>query len=155
MHHVPARKRAAAFREMFRVTRPAGRLLVADFDTSRRPLPLHPGGGRMRRAAATVGPLEELGGVIFGVVGAALLLTCSTARTSSRPSSIPPGQPEAGPRSRGETSGRGDASNSGLRGNRHPRSQANEYARQAMSELPGASTGQAMLSVSIIFSSIC
>jgi ubiquinone/menaquinone biosynthesis C-methylase UbiE len=60
MHHVPARKRAAAFREMFRVTRPGGRLLAADFDTSRRPLPLHPGGGRMRRAAATVGPLEEL-----------------------------------------------------------------------------------------------
>ena len=26
----------------------------------RRPFPLHPGGGRMRRAAATVGPLEEL-----------------------------------------------------------------------------------------------
>jgi ubiquinone/menaquinone biosynthesis C-methylase UbiE len=60
MHHVPARKRAAAFREMFRVTRPGGRLLVADFDASRRPLPLHPGSGRMRRAAATVGPLEEL-----------------------------------------------------------------------------------------------
>jgi hypothetical protein len=27
---------------------------------SRRPLPLHPGGQRMRRAAARVGPLEEL-----------------------------------------------------------------------------------------------
>jgi hypothetical protein len=37
-----------------------GRLLVADFDASRRPLPPHPGGRRMRRAAATVGPLEEL-----------------------------------------------------------------------------------------------
>jgi ubiquinone/menaquinone biosynthesis C-methylase UbiE len=60
MHHVPARKRADALAEMFRVTRPGGRLLVADFDPSRRPLPLHPGGGRMRRAAATVGPLEEL-----------------------------------------------------------------------------------------------
>jgi hypothetical protein len=42
------------------VTRPGGRLLVADFDPSRRPFPLHPGGRRMRRAAATIGPLEEL-----------------------------------------------------------------------------------------------
>jgi ubiquinone/menaquinone biosynthesis C-methylase UbiE len=60
IHHVPARKRAAAIGEMYRVTRPGGRLLVADFDPSRRPLPLHRGGRRMRRAAATVGPLEEL-----------------------------------------------------------------------------------------------
>lgn len=60
MHHVPARQRAAAFGEMYRVTKPGGRLLVADFDAARRPLPLHPGGKRMRRAAATVGPLEEL-----------------------------------------------------------------------------------------------
>jgi ubiquinone/menaquinone biosynthesis C-methylase UbiE len=60
MHHVPARQRAAAFHEMYRVTKPGGRLLVADFDPARRPLRLHPGGGRMRRAAITVGPLEEL-----------------------------------------------------------------------------------------------
>jgi hypothetical protein len=45
---------------MYRVTRPGGRLLVADFDATRRLLPLHPGGRRMRHAAATVGPLEEL-----------------------------------------------------------------------------------------------
>ena len=45
---------------MYRVTKPGGRLLAADFDPSRRPLPLHPGGQRMRRASATVGPLEEL-----------------------------------------------------------------------------------------------
>jgi len=60
MHHVPARRRGDALAEMYRVTRPGGRLLIADFDPSRRPLPLHPGGTRMRRAAATVGPLEEL-----------------------------------------------------------------------------------------------
>jgi ubiquinone/menaquinone biosynthesis C-methylase UbiE len=60
IHHVPARKRGAAFSEMFRVTRPGGRLLAADFDPSRRPTALHRGGWRMRRAAATVGPLEEL-----------------------------------------------------------------------------------------------
>jgi hypothetical protein len=35
-------------------------LLVADFDPSRRPFPLHPGGRRMRRAAAAVGALEDL-----------------------------------------------------------------------------------------------
>ena len=60
LHHVPARKREAALREMFRVTRPGGRLLAADFDPSRRPFPLHPGGRRMRRAAAAVGALEDL-----------------------------------------------------------------------------------------------
>jgi len=60
VHHIPARKREAAFREMYRVTKPGGHLLAADFAPSRRPLPLHPGGQRMRRASATVGPLEEL-----------------------------------------------------------------------------------------------
>ena len=60
IHHIPARKREVAFGEMYRVTKPGGRLLAADFDPSRRPLPLHRGGGRMRRAAATVGSLEEL-----------------------------------------------------------------------------------------------
>ena len=60
IHHIPARKREAAFREMYRVTKPGGRMLAADFDPSRRPLPLHPGGRRMRRAAAAAGPLEEL-----------------------------------------------------------------------------------------------
>jgi ubiquinone/menaquinone biosynthesis C-methylase UbiE len=60
LHHVPARKRQDAFREMYRVTRPGGRLLVADFDPSRRALRLHGGAARMRHAAATVGPLDDL-----------------------------------------------------------------------------------------------
>jgi ubiquinone/menaquinone biosynthesis C-methylase UbiE len=60
IHHIPARKRETALAEMYRVTRPGGRLLAADFDPSSRLLPLHRGGGRMRRAAATVGSLEEL-----------------------------------------------------------------------------------------------
>jgi ubiquinone/menaquinone biosynthesis C-methylase UbiE len=62
LHHIPARQRDAAVREMYRVTRPGGRLLVADFEPSQRPLPLHPGGRRLRHAAATVGPLAELVG---------------------------------------------------------------------------------------------
>jgi ubiquinone/menaquinone biosynthesis C-methylase UbiE len=60
IHHVPARKRAAAFAEMYRVTRPGGRLLVADFEPSRRAFPRHPGARRMHRAVATVGPLADL-----------------------------------------------------------------------------------------------
>ena len=60
IHHVAARKRAAAFAEMYRVTKPGGRLLIADFDPSRQTLPLHPGARRTHRAVATVGPLEDL-----------------------------------------------------------------------------------------------
>ena len=60
LHHVPARRREAALREMLRVTRPGGRLLIADFDPSRPVLPLHPGASRMQRAAAATGPLHEL-----------------------------------------------------------------------------------------------
>ena len=60
LHHVPARKRETALREMYRVTRPGGRLLIADFDPSRPVLPLHPGASRMQHAAAATGPLHEL-----------------------------------------------------------------------------------------------
>jgi len=60
LHHVPARQRAAALAEMFRVTKPGGRLLLADFDPARTALMRHPGSGRTHRAVATVGPLEDL-----------------------------------------------------------------------------------------------
>ena len=39
VHHIPEAERPAALAEMYRVTRPGGRLLIADF----RPSRLHPG----------------------------------------------------------------------------------------------------------------
>jgi len=60
LHHVPARQRAAALGEMYRVTKPGGRLLLADFDPARPGLMRHPGSARTRRAVATVGSLEDL-----------------------------------------------------------------------------------------------
>jgi demethylmenaquinone methyltransferase/2-methoxy-6-polyprenyl-1,4-benzoquinol methylase len=55
MHHIPARQRQAAFAEMYRVTRPGGRLLTADL----APLP-HFGQHRPPRATTVAGPLREL-----------------------------------------------------------------------------------------------
>lgn len=60
VHHVPARKRQQAVREMLRVTRPGGRLLIADFDPAGPVMPLHRGAARMKHAAASTGPLDEL-----------------------------------------------------------------------------------------------
>jgi demethylmenaquinone methyltransferase/2-methoxy-6-polyprenyl-1,4-benzoquinol methylase len=55
MHHIPARQRQAAFAEMYRVTRPGGRLLTADM----APM-LHSGGRREPRATAAADPLQDL-----------------------------------------------------------------------------------------------
>lgn len=88
MHHVPARRRPDALAEMYRVTRPGGRLLIADFDPARRPLPLHPGARRMRRAAATVGPLEELAAAAGYRVESAGTLPLLRYVTAVRPGSL-------------------------------------------------------------------
>jgi ubiquinone/menaquinone biosynthesis C-methylase UbiE len=47
MHHIPARQRPAAFAEMYRVTRPGGRLLTADL----KPLTAAPGLADLAAAA--------------------------------------------------------------------------------------------------------
>jgi ubiquinone/menaquinone biosynthesis C-methylase UbiE len=55
VHHIPQTERSAAFSEMYRVTRPGGRLLVADF----RPSRLHPfGSPAMRHSKVEL--LEDL-----------------------------------------------------------------------------------------------
>jgi len=48
VHHIPAEVRPAAFGELFRVTRPGGRLLVADFRPQAKHPALHPARRMMR-----------------------------------------------------------------------------------------------------------
>jgi ubiquinone/menaquinone biosynthesis C-methylase UbiE len=50
LHHVPEPERPAALGEMYRVLRPGGRLLIADFRPSSRRLALHSGGRAMRHS---------------------------------------------------------------------------------------------------------
>lgn len=60
VHHVPGADRPAAFTELYRVTRPGGRLLVADFGTS-KPHPLAPRGMRHNDAGLLEGLAEAAG----------------------------------------------------------------------------------------------
>jgi ubiquinone/menaquinone biosynthesis C-methylase UbiE len=55
MHHIPAHDRQAAFAQMYRVTKPGGRLLVADIE-----LFLARPGGRRTRPAHAAGPFGGL-----------------------------------------------------------------------------------------------
>jgi ubiquinone/menaquinone biosynthesis C-methylase UbiE len=54
MHHIPARQRQAAFAEMYRVTRPGGRLLTADL------APLLRFGRQREPQASAADPLRDL-----------------------------------------------------------------------------------------------
>lgn len=58
LHHVPEPERPAALAEMYRVLRPGGLLLVADFRPSGRRLTLHRGGHAMRHSHPAL--IEEL-----------------------------------------------------------------------------------------------
>ena len=66
MHHVPARQRQAAFAEMYRVTRPGGRLLTADLApllrSGRQKEPQATADDPLRDLAATAGYLVDSAG---------------------------------------------------------------------------------------------
>ena len=58
VHHIPEAAREDAFGEMYRVLRPGGALLVADFRPSRRRHSVHSAGRAMRHGSAVA--LDEL-----------------------------------------------------------------------------------------------
>jgi SAM-dependent methyltransferase len=66
MHHIPARQRQAAFAEMYRVTRPGGRLLTADLAPllrlGRQGEPQATAAGSLPDLAATAGYLVDSAG---------------------------------------------------------------------------------------------
>ncbi|HEX4092622.1 MAG TPA: class I SAM-dependent methyltransferase [Trebonia sp.] len=68
MHHIPKRQRPAALAEMYRVTRPGGRVLVADL------APLPSAGHRDRDAADPLGELAAAAGYQLESWGALPLL---------------------------------------------------------------------------------
>ncbi len=61
MHHIPEEVRATAVREIYRVLRPGGRLLIAEMQMPRRPLQrLLARLSGIRRMAQHVPPLQPL-----------------------------------------------------------------------------------------------